>query len=74
MFRNFLERGQKLKPELFTTGVFIGDFSLRRIPQRGATTEAENNNLDSVDIKLIDMWSKREAAIGKEAGLLMRQV
>ena len=32
MFRNFLERGQKLQPELFTTGVSIGDFSLRISP------------------------------------------
>ena len=45
MFRNFLERGRKMHPELFTTGVFIGDFSLRRSPRNGSTTEAENKNM-----------------------------
>ena len=54
MFINLLDKGQKMHPELFTTGVFIGDFSLRRIPRRGATTEAENNNVDTADIKLIN--------------------
>ena len=43
-----------MHPELFTTGVFIGEFSLRRIPQRGATIEAENNNVDTAAIKLIN--------------------
>ena len=45
MFRNLLEQGQNIHSELFTTGVLIGDFSLRRIPRCGATTEAENNNV-----------------------------
>ena len=38
---NLMELGQKIHPELFTTGVFIGNFSLRRSLRRGATTEAE---------------------------------
>ena len=54
MFRKLLEQGQKMHPELFTTGVFIGDFSLRRIPRHGENTEAENNNVDTADIKLIN--------------------
>ena len=37
MFRNLLEQGKKMHPELFTTGFFIGEFSLRIIPRRGAT-------------------------------------
>ena len=74
MFRNLLERGQKMHPDLFTTGVFIGDFSLRRSPRRGATTEAENNNVDTAGIELINQWMKREAARGIEAGIFMRQV
>ena len=74
MFRNFLERGQNLRPELSTTGLSIGDFSLRKIPRRGETTDAENNNMDTVDIELINQWGKREAEIGKEAGILMWQV
>ena len=40
MLRNFLERGKKMQPKLFTTGFFISDFSLRRSPRRGATIEA----------------------------------
>ena len=50
MFRNLLERGKKMHPELFTTGVFIGYFSLRRIPRCGATTEAEDNNMENAAI------------------------
>ena len=51
MFRNFLEHSQNLRPELFTTGVLIVDFGLRRISRRGATMEAENNNVDTIAIK-----------------------
>ena len=40
MFRNLLELGQKMHPELFTTGVFIGNFILRRSSRGGATTKA----------------------------------
>ena len=60
MLRKLLERGQKIRPELFTTGVSIVDFSLRRSPQHGATTEAENKNMDTVDIDLINQWRNRE--------------
>ena len=74
MFRNLLERGQKMHPEFFTTGVFIGDFSLIRRPTRGATTDAENNNVDIAAIELIIRWSKREAERGAEAGISMQQV
>ena len=66
MFRNLLERGQKMHPELFDIGVFIGYLSLRRIPRSGATTEAENNNMYIADIKLINRWRKKEAAKGTE--------
>ena len=63
-----------MHPELFTTGVFIGNFSLRRSLRRGATTEAENKNVDTADIKLINRWRKMEAARGTEAGLLIQYV
>ena len=71
MFRNLLERGQKMHPELFATGFFIGDFSLRRSPRCEATTEAENNNVDTAAIKIINQWRNREAERGIEAGLSM---
>ena len=54
MFRNKLERGKNMHPELFTKGFFIVDFSLRGSPKHGATTEAENNNADTGAIKLIN--------------------
>ena len=38
-FRNLLKLGKKMHSELFTTVVFIGDFSLRRSLRCGATTE-----------------------------------
>ena len=62
MFRNLVERGQKRHPELFITGVFNGNSSLRIIPRRGATTEAEIKNVDTAAIELINWWRKREAA------------
>ena len=61
-----------MHPELFTTVVFIGDFGIRRSLGRGATTEAENKNLYTTDIKLINRWRKSEAERGTETGLFMR--
>ena len=60
ILRNLLERGQKMHPELFTIGVFIGNFSLRRSLRRGATTEAENKNVDTAAIELINRCRKRD--------------
>ena len=74
MFSNFLERDQKLQPELFTTGVFIGDFSRRRITRRRVTMEAKKNNVYTVAIELINRWRKRYEVLGIEAGILMWQV
>ena len=54
IFKTLLERGRNMHPELFTTGVFIGGFSIRRSPRIGATTEAENKDVDSADIELIN--------------------
>ena len=53
MFRNLLEQGKNMHPELCTTGVFIGDFILKIIPRHGSATEAENKNVYSAAIKLI---------------------
>ena len=50
-----------MHPELFNTGFFIGDFSLKRILRRGATTEAENNNVYTAAIYLINRWRKGES-------------
>ena len=60
--------------EFFTTGVFIGYFILGRSPRHEATTEAENNNLDSAYNKIINRWRKRDKARGAVAGLSVRQV
>ena len=59
MLRNFLEKGQNIHSELFTTGAFIGDFSLRIIPRHGANTEADKNNVYISVIKMINWWRKR---------------
>ena len=64
MLRNLMERGKEMHPDFFTTGVFIGDFSLRRSPQHGATTEEKNNNVDTEAIEIIDQWRKRDASRG----------
>ena len=74
MLRNLLDQGRKMKLELFTTGVFIGESILGRIPRHGEITEAENNNVSTASMKLINRWRKRESARGTEAGLSMRQV
>ena len=52
LFRDYLARAQRIRPQLFLGLVAIEDFSLRRSLQRGATTEAENNNVDTVAIEL----------------------
>ena len=44
--------------------IFIGDFSLRISPRRGETTEAENKNVDTTDIELLNLWRKSEAERG----------
>ncbi len=74
LFRDYLARTQRQHPKLFPNSVAIEDYSLRRSLRRGATTESENNNVDTVAIELINRWRKKEAAKGAEAGLSMRQV
>ena len=69
-----MEREQNRSPKLFNGGVAIKDCSLRRSLRRGATTKFEINNVDSITIKLINRWRKKEAARDAEAGLSMRQV
>ena len=74
MFRDYVERAMKLKKGLFSKAVSVDNYSLRRSLRRGATTEAENNNVDPIAIELINRWRKKESARGAEAGLSMRQV
>ena len=58
-----------MHPDLFTTGVFIGYFSIIIIARRGTITDAENKNMDNIAIKLINQCRKRESVRGKEAGI-----
>ncbi len=74
LFRDYLTRLQQEKPALFLSSVLIEDYSLRRSLRRGATTESQNNKVDSIAIELINRWRKKERAKGCEAGLSMRQV
>ena len=50
-----------MHPELFTTGFFIGYFSLKISLERGETTKADNRNVDTASIKLINRLRKRKA-------------
>ena len=59
MLRNFLKQGQKMHTELFTTGVYIGDFILRISLRRVTTTEADNNNVENATVELINLWRNR---------------
>ena len=59
---------------MFTTGVFIGDFSIIRITRSGAITEVENKNVDTAAIKIINQWRKREEARGAKSDILMQKV
>ena len=63
-----------MRPELFTTRLSILDFSIRGSPLLGSTTEAENNNVETVSIEFIHQWRKMEADRGTEEGLSMRHV
>ena len=54
MFRELLARGKKMHPELFTTGFFIGNFSIRKSLRRGETMDTENKNMDTAAIKIIN--------------------
>ena len=64
MIRNLQEQGKTMHPEFFTTGVFHGSFRLIRIPRRGVTMKAENNNVDTAAIEVFNLWTKREVARG----------
>ena len=72
LFRDYLKRAQKARPKLFSSAVPINEFSLLRSLMRGATTEAEKNNVDTVAIELTNRWRKKEASREYEAGLSMR--
>ena len=75
MFRSYLARAKAKYPKRFSEAVAINDFSLRRSLGRGATTEAQNNQVDPVAIELINRWRKKEAVKGAEStGLIMLQV
>ena len=74
LFKDYIERTMKSHKKLFSSAVAVKDYSLRRSLRRGATTEAENNNVDTVAIELINRWRQKENARGAEAGLSMRQV
>ncbi|KAL7530332.1 hypothetical protein ACHAXR_005039, partial [Thalassiosira sp. AJA248-18] len=74
LYRTYMERTMQRFPSLFSKGVDVKDYSLRRSLRRGSTTTATNNNVDPMIIELINRWRKKEAARGAEAGLPMRQV
>lgn len=74
LFRDYLSRLRTKNPSLFSQGIDIRDYSLRRSPRRGAVTTAANNKVDETTTELIGRWRKKEKAKGAEPGLPMRQV
>ena len=58
-----------MHPYLFTTGFFIGYFSIIIIPRRGTITDAENKNVDNIAIKIINKCRNRDSVRGTEAGI-----
>ena len=63
-FWNYVEKVLKLRPKLFSkvVSVSVNGYSLWCSLHRGATTEAENTNVDPVAIELINIWRKKERA------------
>ena len=74
LFKDYMERTLVRFPDRFSKGIDIQEYSLRRLPRRGATTHAANNKVDKTTTELISRWRKREKAKGAEPGLTMRQV
>ena len=60
LFKDYIERAMKSQKKLFSSAVAVKDYSLRRSLRRGATTETENNKVDTVAIELINRWRQKE--------------
>ncbi len=73
-FRTLIDLARERESRLLPASVLTNDFSLWRLPRRGAVLETTNNKLEVKVIELINRWRKKEATRSSEAGLPMRQV
>jgi hypothetical protein len=73
-FRQLLDTAREESGELLPEVVDTEDFSLWRLPRRGAVLETTNQDVSEKVIELINRWRSKEAARGSVAGLPMQQV
>ena len=71
-FLYYLGLLQERRPKLFSKGVSLGLFSLRRSMRRGAIL-ATTGRVSEVVINLMNRWRKKEGAKGAAPGLSMHQ-
>jgi hypothetical protein len=73
-FRALIDSAREHHEGLLSDVVETADFSLWRLPRRGAVLEMTNQDVSEKVIELINRWRKKEATKGLEAGLPMQQV
>jgi hypothetical protein len=74
-FKRFIALLHEVRPELFSRGTDLEQYSLRRSLlslRRGAILETTGRVDDSI-VKSLNRWRTRESARGTEPGLSMRQ-
>jgi hypothetical protein len=73
-FKALVDSAREHHEGLLSDVVETADFSLWRLPRRGAVLETTNQDVSEKVIKLINCWCKKKAAKGLEAGQPMGQV
>jgi hypothetical protein len=73
-FRVLIDSAGENQEGLLPDVVETRDFSLWRLPRRGAVQEMTNQDVSEKVIELTNCWHKKKAAKGLKAGLSMRQV
>ena len=71
-FQEAMGRLQEERPELFSVGTVLDNFSLKRSLRRGAILAVGDEVSDNV-VNMMNRWRKKERARGTEPGLSMRQ-
>ena len=72
VFVDVMNRQHESQPELFSVGICLENFSLRRSMRRGAILAVGDKVSEHV-VNLINRWHKKERAQGTEPGLIMHQ-
>ena len=71
-FQEAMGRLQEERPELFSVGTVLDNFSLKRSLRRGAVLAVGDDVSDNV-VNMMNRWHKKERARGTEPGLSMQQ-